>query len=405
MDKAMYDVIIVGGGPSGSSAAYFLAKYGIKCLLLDKAKFPRDKPCGGAITARAIEKFPHLKDLMEVGNYSGILHHKKPEEAIETTGETPIAYFIRRIKFDNDLVEIAKKEGVEVREDARVVKVVAHADNILVALANNVSIEGRYLIGADGVNSIVRKNTKLQKYWNEKKVALCFMNEIEFSEKIIEEFFGSRRKSHIFPARGKNLGYGWIFSKLNHINVGYGEIMAKSISPRGILQHYHEFVTFCQQNRFLPRFSPMIPKPRSWQLPSGGPMKHFSTDRIFLIGDAAGFVHPTSGEGILYSIWSAKIVVDCLNAVLQCTMPEVSLKKEYETRCLKEFALDLKKIAKLQRSVLKHIGFFFHLARFDPKLRELQPAVMDGRLPFNTIKWRMLKRIFIGIFRGHLWKK
>src|SRR5271157_4611070 len=103
----MYDVIIVGGGPAGSSAALFLATGGAKCLLIDRARFPRNKPCGGGITARAVEKFPFLEGIMESGNYQGIMHYKKPEESISTIDKEgrPIGYFVRRTKFDNDLLD------------------------------------------------------------------------------------------------------------------------------------------------------------------------------------------------------------------------------------------------------------------------------------------------------------
>jgi flavin-dependent dehydrogenase len=308
---------------------------------------------------------------VEIGLNNAVLSYWKPEYAVTFRTKDPLIYFIRRTQFDNDLLNLAKEVGVEVREGARVKKIESFADRMSVKLENGERIEGKIVLGADGVNSVVRKFSGLQQYWNEKTLALVYSNEIEIGKEEIDEFYTGMRKSSVHMAVGGIVGYGWIFPKLNHINLGYGEQIYGKKSTE-ILENYFKFVKFCQENNEMPKLNTDVPRPLAWRLQFGGPMKKFATKRILLLGDAAGFVHPASGEGIYYALNSAQIVSECISNTILKNKSMDLISKEYEERCL---------------------------------LEKMPAEIIEGRLSFNQIRNKMLKRILIGIFKGNLWKK
>ncbi len=400
----MFEVTIAGAGPAGSTAAYFIAKAGIKCLLIDKAIFPRQKPCGGGLSRPTLSLFPHIQPYVESETYETILHHKIPQQDIRTSDEKGLVYFIRRLKFDNDLLNLAKEQHVEVREDTRVTSIEQHTDHVTIHCTRGVQIESKFLIGADGVNSIVRKCSGLQQYWHGENNVLAYENEIEVSQEILDKFYTKTRISHLHFGFGKLYGYGWIFPKKNHINIGFGEGLNK-MTPSQILVCYRTYLGYCQRNYLLPEISSALLRPLTWQLYSNGPIKHFCTGRVLLAGDAAGFIHPVSGEGILYALWSGKIASECIGKVLCNQIPASDLAREYEGRCMREFGDELKKTLIYHKLGKKGIGAVFQLARYDPLISHHLVQFFVGNEKFEVFKRKLLWRGFIGAVKGNFWKK
>ncbi len=404
----MYDVIIVGAGPAGSSAALFLKREGFKCILLDRAIFPRDKPCGGAISPRILEKYPFLRTFIDNSNYSLSFYVRKygdlMPETISSNTVNPVLYSVRRIKFDNDLLNLAKKENIEVMEGIRIAKIENLPEKVILLLISGEKIEGRYLIGADGVNSYVRRHSGLESYWDKNTVALIFMNEVQADPQVIQEYYSEQRTCHLELSWGESHGYGWIFPKSDHINYGFGSVLHDTTSSK-ILMQFNHFVKDCLQNKRLPSISVSLSHPTTWMVQMGGPMAKFSTGRILLIGDAAGFVHPVSGEGIIYAIWSAQIASDCIKEALRGTITEKQTLEKYENRCWKEFASNLKKMVNIHKLGLREFSLYFKLAKFDPELIKMPQHLIEGDMEFNEIRWKILKRVIWGIIKGNLWKK
>ena len=110
-----FDIVVVGGGPAGATAAYKLGQSGAKVLLLDKAaSFPRDKPCGGGLSARLLDRFPYVREFLEMAevpvNPVSRVHLESPDGTRVTyqQGE-PILYLIRRWEFDAALFRRAEQ--------------------------------------------------------------------------------------------------------------------------------------------------------------------------------------------------------------------------------------------------------------------------------------------------------
>jgi len=401
----IYDVIIVGAGPSGASLAYFLGNSPYKVLLLDRSEFPREKACGGAVTRETVEKFPHLKDLMEIEYYIGGMYYKPQYEPIINESEIPLGYMVRRIVFDNELVNLVRKfSNIEIKFNSLITKVENLSDKVVVQTDKNEQFEGRILVGADGTNSIIRRKTNLQKFWREEHVSFVVMNEIKLDEATIEKYYTKKHKSIIHLAFQDSYGYGWVFSKKEHINIGFGA-MTSDIPSKQIMTQFNAYIKYAIDNDFIPDISSAPEKPRGAMLPSGGPSKHFTDNRILLVGDAGGFVQPFSGEGIKYAIWSSKIASTHILQFLEHQIPLEDMMKAYEKEIMKSFGKDLKKIAKFVKFSLQFIGVMFQLAKHDPLINELQSAMFELTVPFDKIRVKIALRMVRDFFKGYLWKK
>src|SRR5438046_8954041 len=191
-----FDVAIVGAGPAGSATAYRLADAGASVLLLDKATFPRDKPCGGGVTGRAARLLPFsiepvvedVADRLECG-----LRYR---QRITRQARAPLAYMTQRRRLDHFLLQQAADAGAEVRQgetaDAR-------------------ELDARIVIGADGCNGSSAKQLGLADgVVHGVALEANYPYEARYAGAIVLE---------IAVIRG---GYGWIFPKGDHLNVGVG---------------------------------------------------------------------------------------------------------------------------------------------------------------------------------------
>src|SRR4051794_32879636 len=142
-----YDVAIVGGGPAGATAAYRLASAGASVLVLDKATFPRDKPCGGGVTGRAARLLPFsIEPVVEdvVDRIECRLHYRS---RFERRARAPLAYMTQRKRLDHFLLERAAEVGADVRDGVKVTEV---RDGAIVADGEEIS--ARIVVCADGCN-------------------------------------------------------------------------------------------------------------------------------------------------------------------------------------------------------------------------------------------------------------
>ncbi|MCJ7571965.1 MAG: FAD-dependent monooxygenase, partial [Candidatus Thermoplasmatota archaeon] len=113
-----YDVVIVGAGPAGATAAKFLAEKGEKVLLIDKCSFPRDKPCGGGLSIRTLKRFNYIpKDLIASYSFSGRIHSSSLKYQVKLHNDEPIAAFVLRKDFDNGLLQLAIEQGTTFIEE------------------------------------------------------------------------------------------------------------------------------------------------------------------------------------------------------------------------------------------------------------------------------------------------
>jgi flavin-dependent dehydrogenase len=148
-----FDVIIAGAGPAGSTAAKLLGEAGVSTLLLDKSAFPRDKPCGGGISARVLARFPYLRPALANIPTSWVnkVHFESPSGfVVDYRSDHPLYLMIRRCEFDNLLFQLARP-NIETATGL-VRKVAVHHDFVCVS-TDKCEYHARMVIGCDGATA------------------------------------------------------------------------------------------------------------------------------------------------------------------------------------------------------------------------------------------------------------
>lgn len=396
-----YDVTIVGGGPAGSTAAKFLAEKGFKTLLIDKSKFPRDKQCGGGISLRLLERFNYLKneDLIESYSYGSCAYSPSLKYKLELIDNKPIVAMILRQKFDHGLLKIAEDSGTNVNEGRKLVDIKISDDIVKVIMDNGNIIDTDIVIGADGVWSTVAKKIGLH---NARWIAVCVLKEYKLNEATVDEYFGKNRCGHLY-ARFKNiLGYGWIFPKKEHLNIGIGSIIKRGDNPNikvNLLESFKSFKDTLKKQKLIPP-NLKIDKVKGGALPVY-PIKKTFSNRAILIGDAAGVINPITGEGIYYAMSSGEIAANVVSKALETEDLSDTFLSNYQTNWKKDFGEDLDMLS--ESLEVKRKGStenYFKIASKDKKLTELLIRIMTGQISIKKNKWKIARRLVLGSIKS-----
>src|SRR5579872_1781265 len=286
-DNSTFDVVVSGAGPAGSTAARECAAAGLKVALVDKAEFPRDKPCGGGVTVRCSRMLPF--DLSPVSERAihGVLF-SAPGASISRSAAEPVTYLTQRRHLDTFLLTKAEEEGVSVFQRFPV-KGVEAAPRGWTVRSGHQAVSGRFLVAADGANGVTARLAGVEvPRW--KGIALEGNITVDPMpqrwRRTISIDFG-----HI---RG---GYGWLFPKGDHVNIGLGGWRGSGPTLRTRLDRLVRWYGFDPAALWNLRGHP---------LPVRVPGAPIAATNIMLVGDAAGFLDPFTGEGIYAAIWSGR---------------------------------------------------------------------------------------------------
>ena len=175
-----FDVIVAGAGPAGAVAARTLALAGVRTLLVDRAAFPRNKPCGGGVSLRALRRFPWL-----AGALAGIdvhrisrLHLEGPDNSsLDVESARPCVLLVRRVEFDQALVRAAVAAGATLLERFEITQADADADGVTLQARDGRKLRAPIVIAADGVHSVLAKRLGVNARWPRASIAIDMMEE------------------------------------------------------------------------------------------------------------------------------------------------------------------------------------------------------------------------------------
>lgn len=391
----MYDITIVGAGPGGTTAAIFLSDKGFKVLLIDKDKFPRDKPCGGGLPLHVLKRFENLISEDMIESYSFGLTAYSPSLKYKTNynSDEPFTSTVLRSKFDYGLVKKAIAHGTDFIDGKKVTNVKILSDKAVTTIDNNTKIDSKIIIGADGTWSIVAKKMGLRKKNNPR--GLSVYNEYKLDEKVMNEYFGESRIGYTHSKFQNLIGYGWVFPKKRHLNIGVGEIIYNPLTNKktsNLKKYYERYLALLKKQKIVPE-TIKIGELKGGALPVY-PLEKTYCDRIILVGDAGGFIDCFSGEGIYYAMASAEIAATTIEkALIKGDTSERAL-SHYEKSWKKDFGKDLKLtnwISKRQRTASMSEKNF-RLINNDEKLKKMMMGMLTGNLSINKYKWKILRR-------------
>ena len=303
MSKA--DVLIVGGGPAGSSLAYSLAKSDLSIVIMDKEDFPRQKVCAGWVTPAVLQELEiDPKDYAKENVLQSIYGFRvgqlgqKLVESQYPAGE-PASYGIRRFEFDDYLL---RRCGAELMTGTAFDSMEKTNQGWLV----NNSLEAKLVVGAGGHFCPVARAIG-SKGVSELAVAA---KEVEF-EMDAEQKFNCKidaQKPELYFTPDL-LGYGWIFRKGDYLNIGLGRVDKHRLSS-----HVEAFCSYLKEQGRIPRNTPEKLHGHAYLLYPHS-IRPVIKDNVLLIGDAAGLAYQQSGEGIRPAVESAmlaaKVIISC----------------------------------------------------------------------------------------------
>ena len=368
-DGTIYDVVIVGMGPAGATAASALSRGGLAVLGFDKETHPRYKVCGGGLSARVAQLLdPGFRSVVE-HSVNGVQFVYRGQDPILIESSEPIAYMVMRDRFDQYLLQQAVCAGTEIRNGEGVIAVRQESDGVTVTTDC-----GRYrakiVIGADGANSLVARQ--------------LFPSRFQYRAPALESEVPIEHDGHypgpstiLVDVSAARQGYGWIFPKQMCLSVGVGEFRRKSTSLRAT------FDRFIQGESGLT--GRMVPRPIGHPIPvfsegdkerSENRLSQFVSGRALLVGDAAHLVDPLFGEGIYYAVRSGQLAAQ---TILSNPHDHVASLAGYEAGLDRDIVPDFRVTARIAKVIYAFPRLSFKLLRRYQDVVQSYYGVLQGR--------------------------
>ena len=313
-EKISWDVIVIGGGPAGSTTARYLAEGGADVLVVDR-RDPIGSPlqCGELVPTneemrRLCPKVPDIDDLLRTPEHA--ISRRTSEMHLVPPSGKPLCYqfegyMLNRVAHDEALVDLAKSRGAKYLVDSRVDSIEGNT----IKLRDGRELNAKIIVGAGGHNDPLRRT-----FWKESslKIPVKFvLMDGDFGD-AVELHFGSMAPG----------GYAWMFPKKSGANIGVG-IQNKFSKNKNINQLSNEFIS---------RYGGDVTFSGAGSLPMSGTIKTFVKGNYVLVGDSAGMVLPSNGAGITIAMIGGRIAGQVISEHLKNGIPL----SEYEKRWNKQ---------------------------------------------------------------------
>lgn len=327
------DVLIVGAGPTGCAAGIVLARAGIDVCVVDRARFPRDKVCGDAVSNDAIELIAQLGARAAVESAPHALVRRAaavfPDESrIERDYDRP-GYIVPRYHLDDGLRRALEGAGARLLQDCHVAALTRDSGRVTGAHGPSLRWLAKVVIAADGYGSVglAALEQAAPRGRHLAVSASAYYRDVSFPH-------GADTSDHFFEAE-LPYGYGWIFPAVDGVaNVGvYLRADGYARAGKPLAQLMSGFV---QRQALRLRGATPVSKPRVWSLPLAPRPLPVAAPGLLLAGDAAGFVDPLSGEGIWQGLRSGMLAGETAAEATQLGELSPALARRYQAACARE---------------------------------------------------------------------
>jgi geranylgeranyl reductase family protein len=399
-------VIVVGAGPAGSMAAMTLAARGVPVVLIDRKRFPRDKPCGGGIRFRVLTRFPELAPYLRrevpMHEIRRVWMESPSGASVVAASRTPFYLTLRRLDLDAALVRRARDAGADVVENARVTDVSASAGGVSVTCLDGRRFAGRLVIGADGVNSVVARASGLSAGFADETLAIDTMEETPLTDLAVTD------PGTMYVAYGRHRwpGYGYVFPKREHVDAGVGFVLSffKQELGGSPWAHHERFIDEARAKGIV-RGASRRENFKAYRLPLGGPLSRTSTDGVLLCGDAGGFVNAYTGEGIYFAMVTGQHAGESAARALTRGDCSAASLVDYEGRWRAEIGDELLDSVRIQRRLFADPAMadrVIRAAAADSKLCRLLALVTLGEESLRRRKLELAWRFALAPLRARL---
>jgi geranylgeranyl reductase family protein len=290
------DVLVVGAGPAGSTAAIHLARGGARVLLADKARFPRDKPCGGGLTGRALKRIPVDPSPVVERDVDRFELRLRYGSRFARSYTEPLIRMTQRRRLDAFLAAQAAEAGADFRDGTKV-EVTELNDGGVEARVGDEVVFADALVGADGANGVIARATGLGD---------GIVRGVALEGNVpLDRLRGDLGQTAVIELAVVPGGYGWVFPKGDHANLGVGGWGSEGPRLRDHLDRLARAHGLTVDD---------LTELRGHRLPMRRLGTPAAAGRALLVGDAAGLVDPLSGDGMYEAFVSARLAADAVLA-------------------------------------------------------------------------------------------
>jgi geranylgeranyl reductase family protein len=337
--KRNMDITVIGAGPAGALLAYLLATRGLRVMLIEKARLPRVKPCGGGLNQKTLALLPFAITPVVERVVQHLVFTQNLRRPFARTFPEPLVTLVTRCHFDYFLVQQAAAVGVQVYDGCRVARL-EETPQRLILHAEGATWQSRYLAFADGAKGTLRRQ-------------LGFVAAVQHDLGLDMDIQAGPECPWTPETLYIDWGswpqcYAWAFPKADHWSIGVKGPVTQS---RLLVSYLQQFMRRWQlrpgngQLRYL-----------AHMLPTRTPGMPLVRGRALVLGDAAGLLEPFTGEGIYYALRSAHLAAE---ALLQASASDTS-PVAYEAAINAEIMPELSGARALQR-LFDAFPWLFHL--------------------------------------------